>query len=65
MLLANSPRPARGFPLSCILWLFLAALLLPPALAHAQEPPYFVTYSSMLEEPGNLEIESQNIAAKP
>ncbi len=34
--------------------------------AHAQqEPPYFVTYSSVLEEPGNLEIENQNIAAAP
>ncbi len=34
--------------------------------AHAQqEPPYFVTYSSVLEEPGNLEIESQNIVAAP
>ena len=33
---------------------------------HAQtEPPYFVTYSSALEEPGNLEIENQNIAASP
>lgn len=30
-----------------------------------QEPPYFVTYSSVLEEPGNLEIESQNIVAAP
>ncbi len=30
-----------------------------------QEPPYFVTYSSVLEEPGNLEIENQNIAASP
>lgn len=30
-----------------------------------QEPPYFVTYSSVLEEPGNLEIENQNIAAAP
>ena len=30
-----------------------------------QEPPYFVTYSSALEEPGNLEIENQNIAATP
>lgn len=30
-----------------------------------QEPPYFVTYSSVMEEPGNLEIESQNIAASP
>lgn len=30
-----------------------------------QEPPYFVTYSSVLEEPGNLEIENQNIVAAP
>jgi hypothetical protein len=30
-----------------------------------QEPPYFVTYSSVLEEPGNLEIENQNISAQP
>ncbi len=36
----------------------------PPARAQ-QEPPYFVTYSSVLEEPGNLEIENQNIAAAP
>jgi hypothetical protein len=35
-------------------------------LARAQvESPYFVTYSSALEEPGNLEIESQNIVASP
>jgi hypothetical protein len=34
--------------------------------AHAQlEQPYFVTYSSTLEEPGNLEIENQNIVATP
>ncbi len=32
---------------------------------HAQEKPYFVTYSHDLEEPGNLEIESQNIVAAP
>jgi hypothetical protein len=30
-----------------------------------QELPYFVTYSSVMEEPGNLEIENQNIAASP
>src|SRR5664279_2749379 len=30
-----------------------------------QEQPYFVTYSSQLEEPGNLEIENQNVAAAP
>jgi hypothetical protein len=34
--------------------------------AHAQqEPPYFVTYSSVMEEPGNLEIENQNLTAAP
>ncbi len=49
-------------------WLFL--LLLPVLFLASsresraqQEPPYFVTYSSVLEEPGNLEIENQNIAA--
>ena len=30
-----------------------------------QEPPYFVTYSSVMEEPGNLEIENQNLTAAP
>jgi hypothetical protein len=34
--------------------------------AHAQqEAPFFVTYSSALEEPGNLEIENQNLTAAP
>ena len=32
---------------------------------NAQEPPYFVTYSHVLEEPGNLEVASQNIGASP
>jgi hypothetical protein len=36
-----------------------------PGAGAQQEPPYFVTYSSVLEEPGNLEIENQNIAASP
>jgi len=30
-----------------------------------QEPPYFVTYSSVMEEPGNLDIENQNVTAAP
>jgi hypothetical protein len=34
-------------------------------VAGAQEPPYFVTYSHVLEEPGNLEIASQNLYAAP
>jgi hypothetical protein len=33
--------------------------------AHAQEPPYFVTYSQVLEEPGNLEIALKSLAAAP
>ncbi len=33
--------------------------------SEAQEPPYFVTYSHVLEEPGNLEIASQNVGATP
>jgi hypothetical protein len=40
-------------------------LLNPPAAKAQQEPPYFVTYSSVMEEPGNLEIENQNVAAVP
>jgi hypothetical protein len=47
--------------------LLLAGFLLfgSPHARAQQEPPYFVTYSSVLEEPGNLEIENQNIAASP
>lgn len=41
-----------------------AAFLTQPAQAQ-QDPPYFVTYSAALEEPGNLEIENQNLTAAP
>jgi hypothetical protein len=47
-----------------LLALFLFILSLGSARAQ-QEPPYFVTYSSVMEEPGNLEIENQNIVAAP
>lgn len=33
--------------------------------AHAQEKPYFVTYSHDLEEPGNLEIETKTALGQP
>ncbi len=47
-------------------WFALCLLLAPICFLRAQqEPPYFVTYSSVMEEPGNLEIENQNIAAAP
>jgi len=39
--------------------------LLGVGTAHAQEPPYFVTYSDMMEEPGNLEISYLGINAAP
>jgi hypothetical protein len=45
---------------------YLGALLLTSAAAAvAQEPPYFATYSDVLEEPGNLELASQNIYSTP
>jgi hypothetical protein len=45
--------------------MFLVALGLAGIAARAQEPPYFVTYSHVLEEPGNLEIASQNVGSTP
>lgn len=33
--------------------------------ARAQEPPYFVTYSEVLEEPGNLEIAQKGTTGAP
>jgi hypothetical protein len=54
---------------SCVRFSLLVILLLwftgDVWLRAQQEPPYFVTYSSVMEEPGNLEIENQNIAASP
>jgi len=53
--------------LSSALPLFSA--LLPPTAAstaaRAQEPPYFVTYSQVLEEPGNLEIAQKGLTGSP
>lgn len=43
----------------------MGVLLCAASAKAQQEPPYFVTYSSVLEEPGSLEIENQNIAASP
>lgn len=46
--------------------LLLSGMLFLTQHARAQqEPPFFVTYSSVMEEPGNLEIENQNIVAAP
>ncbi len=60
------PHPTRP----CLAWLLgLCCLLclasLAPTPALAQEPPYLVTYSDVLEEPGNLEIATQTLGAAP
>lgn len=43
----------------------LALLACAGEKAHAQEPPYFVTYSQVLEEPGNLEVDLRETGANP
>ncbi|HKT69637.1 MAG TPA: hypothetical protein VJP83_09380 [Terriglobales bacterium] len=46
----------------------LAVTFILPGLGHraqAQEPPYFVTYSHAMEEPGNLEVEFKGTQASP
>jgi hypothetical protein len=44
---------------------FLIPSLLLGTVLHAQEPPYFVTYSDALEEPGNLEVAYKGVSAAP
>lgn len=68
-------RPLRGLSRRACCSLFgnisvRLLLLFTPALAavsaaRAQEPPYFVTYSTNLEEPGNLEVAFKGLAASP
>jgi hypothetical protein len=41
------------------------ALLALGTVCQAQEPPYFVTYSHAMEEPGNLEIAFKGVQASP
>jgi hypothetical protein len=61
-------RTAGGFFLQMIcnrLWVCLAGGVLLAGGLRAQEPPYFVTYSDALEEPGNLEIAYKGVNAAP
>jgi hypothetical protein len=55
--------PVRAIRRLALLACPLLFVLLPRVAA--QEPPYFVTYSSALEEPGNLEISLKNTQAAP
>ena len=47
------------------LWLPIWFCVLGFRAAWAQEPPYLVTYSDVLEEPGNLEVATQNLYSTP
>jgi hypothetical protein len=50
----------------CMYSTFLITLfLLNSSITRAQEPPYFVTYSDSLEEPGNMEIAYKGVYAAP
>ena len=44
---------------------FFVLLLCVSGRIHAQEAPYFVTYSDAMEEPGNLEIDYKGVQAAP
>jgi hypothetical protein len=49
-------------------WARLLLLLVPlglPVLCSAQEPPYFVTYSDYMEEPGNLDFTFKSSIGTP
>jgi hypothetical protein len=59
----NSNHSVIRVAIACIVTVIGAALLLP--CCFAQEKPYFVTYSSDLEEPGNLEVSSKTVQSAP
>jgi hypothetical protein len=61
---ARSAHARAGSRLT-ILLLLLMFLAAAATTARAQEPPYFVTYSQSLEEPGNLEVEFKGTVATP
>lgn len=58
----RAPRWGTNF---LVLAAVVACALCLRVAAHAQEEPYFVTYSDVLEEPGNLEIELKGLTASP
>ena len=62
----SSPRFRAALRMAaCAALAISAALFVFTSTAHAQEPPYFVTYSSALEEPGNLEISFKGTSGSP
>jgi hypothetical protein len=63
----SPPNQPRWLSRGCAAGVALALLagLRLVAAASAQEPPYFVTYSQALEEPGNLEVALKGLTASP
>ncbi len=59
------PSSRRSGPVLLGLLFVLALLFTGLPRAVAQEPPYFVAYSTAMEEPGNLEIAFKGLAASP
>jgi hypothetical protein len=57
--------PVLRIPLRNLLFGIVVLTLFFAPASRAQEPPYFVTYSHDLEEPGNLEIAMKNGVGKP
>ncbi len=51
--------------MSVLSFLLPACFLLLAAAAYAGDRPYFITYDSNMEEPGNLEIESSGLVGQP
>ena len=64
---SRSHAPRSQGPLCLALALFFVLLLFsaPATTVRAQEPPYFVTYSEVLEEPGNLEVAQKGTTGSP
>ena len=58
---ATRIQPKTGL----VLFVLAGALGLLGRPAHAQEPPYFVTYSDAMEEPDNLEIAFEGTQGAP
>lgn len=53
-------RKSCSVPVVLVCWLLLAV-----SVCNAGDRPYFVTYDSTMEEPGNLEIEGKGLTASP
>ena len=58
-------RPTELKFMRRVLALCLVTGMLATARGNAQEPPYFVTYSHDMEEPGNLEISLKGVQGSP